>query len=151
MNRPMNMQPFQHLIERTRREFFTSMASGGLGLVALKALGAKDSPASPLANPPGANPLHPRPPHFAPRAKSCIFIFQDGAPSQLDLFDPKPSLRKYDGQRLPDSMLENVRFAFINRSAKLRASPRPFVRYGQCGMEMSDLLPHIGSRADDSC
>ncbi len=144
------MQPFQQAIERTRREFFTSMAGGGLGLLALQALLAKEQPTGP-SNPPGANPLSPRAPHFAPRAKSCIFIFQDGGPSQLDLFDPKPSLRKYDGQRLPDSLLKNVRFAFIKHDAKLRASPRQFVRYGRCGMEMSDLLPQIGACADELC
>src|SRR6266404_4484885 len=104
------MHPLQPAIVRTRREFFTGMASGGLGLLALQALLAREPPAGRFANPADVNPVHPRPPHFAPRAKSCIFIFQDGGPSQLDLFDPKPSLRKYDGQRLPDSMLENVRF-----------------------------------------
>jgi hypothetical protein len=82
------------MIVRTRREFFTGMASGGLGLLALQTLLAKDPlpPAGRLANASPANPLHPRPPHFAPRARSCIFIFQDGGPSQLDLFDPKPPL-----------------------------------------------------------
>jgi hypothetical protein len=117
------MHPLQQEILRTRREFFTGMAGGGLGLLALRALLAKEERAH--GQPPNgriANPLRCRPPHFAPRARSCIFIFMDGGPSQLDLFDPKPGLRKYDGQRLPDSMLANVRFAFINRSATLRAS-----------------------------
>src|SRR5438132_14203001 len=138
------MLPADHAI-RTRREFFTGMAGGGLGLLALQALQAKEEVGR------IGNPSHARPPHFAPRAQSCIFIFQDGGPSQLDLFDPKPSLRKYNGQRLPDSMLENVRFAFINRGATLRASPRKFTRHGRCGMELSDLLPHLGACADELC
>src|SRR4051794_41363347 len=115
-----------------------------MGLAALPPLLSSDGLAAPAPASPGLdqiNPLAPRPPHFTPRAKRCIFIFMDGGPSQLDLFDPKPSLRRYDGQRLPESMLANVRFAFINGSATLRASPRRFRRHGQCGMELSDLLP----------
>ncbi|MCI0459181.1 MAG: DUF1501 domain-containing protein [Gemmataceae bacterium] len=130
----------------TRREFFTGMASGGLGLLALQSLLAQDAPRATRTD-----PLRPRPSHFEPRARSCIFIFMDGGPSQLDLFDPKPSLRRHDGQRLPESMLANVRFAFINRSATLRASPRRFTRHGHCGMELSDLLPHLGACVDDLC
>jgi hypothetical protein len=95
--------------------------------------------------------MHPRSPHFAPRAKRCIFIFMDGGPSQLDLFDRKPKLEELSGQQLPASLLENVRFAFIKKDATLRASPRRFLRYGECGVEMSDLLPHIGGCADDIC
>ena len=91
------------------------------------------------------------PPHFAPRAKRCIFLFMDGGPSQLDLFDPKPKLTELKGQQLPESLLENVRFAFIKKDATLRASPRKFSRHGECGMELSDLLPHIGECADDIC
>jgi hypothetical protein len=90
-------------------------------------------------------------PHFAPRAKRCIFLFMDGAPSQLDLFDPKPKLAELTGQQLPPSLLENVRFAFIKNDATLRASPRKFDRHGECGMELSDLLPNIATCADDLC
>ena len=92
-----------------------------------------------------------RPPHFAPRAKRCIFLFMDGGPSQLDLFDPKPKLAELSGQQLPASLLENVRFAFIKKDATLRASPRKFAPVGQCGMELSDLLPHLATCADDLC
>jgi hypothetical protein len=145
------MHPLQQAILRTRRDFFTGMAGGGLGLLALEALLAKDRTPSVGRSSNPSDPLRPRPPHFAPRAKTCIFIFMDGGPSQLDLFDPKPTLQKYDGQRLPDSMLENVRFAFINRGATLRASLRRFIRNGRCGMELSDLLPHLGACADDLC
>src|SRR5690606_23160800 len=98
------------------------------------------------------NPLAPRPPHFAPKAKACIFFFMEGAPSQMDLFDPKPELNKLHGQKLPDSLTKNVRFAFIQKdSATVLGSPRTFKKHGQCGMELSDLLPHIGSVADDIC
>ena len=62
-----------------------------------------------------SNPLAPKAPHFAPRAKACIFIFLEGAPSQIDLFDPKPKLNELHGQKLPESMTKNVRFAFIKK------------------------------------
>ena len=98
------------------------------------------------------DPTRPRAAHFAAKAKRVIYIYLEGGPSQMDLFDPKPELNKLDGQPLPESMLANVRFAFIKKeSARLMATPRKFVRYGECGMEMSDLLPHIGSCADDIC
>jgi uncharacterized protein (DUF1501 family) len=70
----------------------------------------------------------------------------------MDLYDPKPKLNALDGQPLPDSMLANMRFAFLAKeSARLMGSPRTFRPHGQCGMELSDLLPHIGSIADDIC
>jgi hypothetical protein len=151
------MDPVQEQLEVSRRRFLTGLASGGLGTLALGALleadGALAGPAG-METPAGAapaSPLAPRSPHFQPRAKSCIFIFMDGGPSQLDLFDPKPELRKYEGQTLPDSLLKEVRFAFISKDARLRASPRPFSRRGKSGMELSDLLPHLGTCADDLC
>lgn len=132
----MRMSVLPHDLDR--RRFLTSLASGGLGLIALRALVAGDLAGT-------------RPPHFAPRAKRCIFLFMDGGPSQLDLFDPKPKLADLSGQQLPASLLENVRFAFIKKDATLRASPRTFRPAGQCGMELSDLLPHLAGCADDLC
>src|SRR5262245_14666909 len=110
-------------------------------MLALRSLVAAESPPSEGA----------RQPHFAPRAKRCIFLFMDGAPSQLDLFDPKPKLAELTGQQLPPSLLENVRFAFIKKDATLRASPRKFERYGQSGMERSDLTPHTSTCAHETC
>ncbi len=76
--------------------------------------------------------------HFAPKAKSCIFLFQAGAPSHLDLFDPKPKLNELHGQPLPADMLEKVRFAFIKKeSAVLLGSPRKWSKHGECGMDFS--------------
>lgn len=96
------------------------------------------------------HPLAPSQTHFDPRAKSCIFIFMAGAPSHLDLFDDKPVLRERHGQPLPDSMLEKVRFAFIEKkNALLQGSPYRFRRHGECGMPLGELLPHLGTVADD--
>ncbi len=77
-------------------------------------------------------------------------IFLEGAPSQIDLYDPKPKLNELNGKPLPESMTKNVRFAFIKKeSAVLLGSKRKFSKHGQCGMEFSDLLPNIASCADD--
>jgi hypothetical protein len=138
----------EDIIKLTRRDFLTSTASG-VGLLALASMfgdeGLLAADAGPAAQPFGA-----KAPHFAPKAKRCIFIFMEGAPSQMDLFDPKPKLNELDGQKLPDSLTKEVRFAFIQKeSAVLMGSPRQFKRHGQCGMELSDLLPHLSTCADD--
>ncbi len=120
---------------------------GGVGGIALGSLLKGDGLFAATAP---VNPLAPKPPHFAPKAKSCIFFFLSGGTSQLDLFDFKPKLKELHGQPLPESMTKDVRFAFIQKdSAVLMASPREFKRYGQSGLEMSDLLPKIGEHVDD--
>lgn len=129
-----------------RREFLTTAASG-LGMTALGSLLAQDQLSASQAVP---NPLAARLPNFAPKAKACIFFFMAGAPSQIDLFDPKPKLNELHGQQLPDSMLEKVRFAFIQKdTATLMGSKRRFSRHGECGMELSELLPNVALHADD--
>jgi uncharacterized protein (DUF1501 family) len=139
----------REFVQLTRRDFLTSTASG-LGLLAFASLlrdeGVLAAEASLDRAPRAARPL----PHFAPRARACIFIFMEGAPSQMDLFDPKPKLNELHGQKLPDSFTKEVRFAFIQKeTAVLMGSPRVFSPRGQCGMELSDLLPHLATCADD--
>ncbi len=138
--------------QQTRR-YFLGNAGYGIGTTALAALMAGDGvaePASDKSTQSIANPLEPKQPHFAPKAKRCIFIFLEGAPSQIDLYDPKPKLRELNGQPLPESMTKNVRFAFIKKeSAVLLGSKREFSKHGECGMEFSDLLPNIATCADD--
>jgi len=132
------------VLDRTRRDFLTSSACG-LGAAGLASLLAEDGLLG--ADP---NPLAAKPTHFEPRAKSCIFIFNAGAPSHLDLFDPKPKLNELHGQPMPDEQLKDVRFAFIKKdSVRLMGTKRTFRPYGECGTEFSDFLPHIGSCADD--
>jgi len=90
--------------------------------------------------------------HHKAKAKNIIYIYLEGGPSQMDLYDPKPMLNRLDGQALPESMLKNMRFAFLSKeSARIMGTPRTFKPHGQCGMELSDLIPHIGSIADDIC
>jgi hypothetical protein len=130
---------------RSRRDFLTSTASG-VGMLALASMLRDEG----LLAADAVDPLAPRPPHFAPRANACICIYLEGAPSQLDLFDPKPKLRELDGQKLPESFTKNVRFAFIQKeTARVLGSPRTFQPYGACGMELSDLLPHLAAHVDD--
>lgn len=150
-------------VRRTRRSFLNTTASG-LGMAALGSMLTQDglltpaNAASPNSAGPDtadtadslANPLAPRPPHFDPKAKACIFIFMAGAPSHLDLFDEKPILRQRHGEPLPESMLENVRFAFIKKDkALLQGSPYEFHSHGESGMRLSELLPNLGDVADD--
>jgi hypothetical protein len=139
------MHPLHARLLQSRRDFLATSASG-IGTLALASLLRDDGL---LAAEP-ADPLALRPPHFAAKAKNCICIYLEGAPSQLDLFDPKPRLNELDGQKLPDSMTANVRFAFIQKEgARLMGSPRTFRKYGECGMELSDFLPHLAECVDD--
>jgi hypothetical protein len=131
----------------TRRHFFGDCAVG-VGAIALNSLlrsegwGAKIDP---------ANPLAPREPHFPAKAKSVIYLFMAGGPSQLELFDDKPKLRELHGQTPPPSLLEGKRFAFLKGNEKLLGSVRKFDRVGQCGMTISELLPWHRKIADEVC
>ena len=131
---------------QTRRSFLDTCA-GGLGTVGLAHLMGLEGLTAAVSR----NPLAPRNPHFAPRAKNLIFLFMAGAPSQMDLFDPKPGLRKWHGEALPPSLTKDLNLAFIKPTAKVLASPREFSRCGQSGTEISDYLPHLQGVADDIC
>src|SRR6202012_853850 len=96
-----------------------------------------------------ANPLMPRAPHFPAKAKHVIYLFQAGAPSQLDLFNHRPELVKYDGQPIPAEIVKNQRYAFIKPDAALFASQFKFARQGRCGAEISEALPHLADVVDD--
>jgi len=139
------MHPNAEAFQSARRKFLTSTASG-LGLVALSSLLNEEGA---LGNE-AANPLAPKQPHHPAKAKACIFILPEGAPSHIDLFDPKPKLQEQHGQQLPPSLTEKVRFAFLKKeTAVLWGSKRKFTKHGNCGMELSDYLPHLGNCADD--
>src|SRR5260370_2253038 len=97
-----------------------------------------------------ADPFAVRAPHFAPKAKHIIYLFMAGAPTQRDLFDHKPALQKYDGQEIPAEFVpKGERFAFIKGTPRLLGSPFTFNRYGRSGAELSELLPHLASIADE--
>lgn len=97
-----------------------------------------------------SNPLAPQLTHFAPRAKRVIFLFMSGGPSHVDLFEPKPELVRLAGQPIPESFGSFKTRRNVAKN-KLLPSLRPYRAHGQCGMEISDWLPHIASCADDIC
>ncbi len=130
-----------------RRRFFASSA-GGLGAAALAHLLAGEGRLGASAS---AGPMAVRAPHFAPKAKRAILLYQSGGPSQLDLFDPKPELAARAGQALPESLARGLKLAFIKPNAKIMPSARAFRRHGASGIEFSDWLPNLGACADDLC
>jgi hypothetical protein len=139
------------LAGRTRRHFFRDCGVG-LGKIALASLLAGGRSLR-GAQPQPVNPLAPRPPHFRARAKNVIFLFMAGGPSQLEMFDFKPRLNQLDGQPIPESYLQDRRFAFMSTFAssvpRLLAAQRRWARHGQSGAWVSDLLPHIAGVVDD--
>ncbi len=98
-----------------------------------------------------ADPLAPKIPHFAPKAKRVIHLFMTGAPSQLELFDPKPVLTAMEGKPLPASVIKGQRYAFIRPDAAVMGPRFKFQKYGQSGAEISEILPHTASIADELC
>ena len=133
----------------TRRECLRHAAAGlgslalgplSLGPLALAQL-AGGVEAAAATGPGRDSATQPRSPHAPPRVRNVIYLFMAGGPSQLELFGDKPALREYDGQPPPDSLTEGRRFAFLKPDAKLLGTRRKFARYGDCGMELSDLPP----------
>lgn len=130
----------------TRRYFF-KQCGVGLGAMALANLLNGNEVFG--AVPKSTNPFAPRAPHFAPKAKHVIYLFQAGGPSQLDLFDAKPSLLKYDGKPVPAEVVKGQKYAFIRPDAALFASKYKFQKHGKSGAELSEVLPHLAEVVDD--
>jgi hypothetical protein len=128
----------------TRRDIL-ARAGHGFGAIALGSLLGGSGQAKIRVN-----PLAAKPPNFAPKAKSVIFLFMVGGPSHVDTFDPKPALKKFEGQKLPDSY-GKVTSQFTSGDTPLLSSPWKFSRHGQCGMEVSTLYPHLAACVDDIC
>ena len=133
----------------TRRDALRR-AGMGFGSLALGTLMAESAPrvarAAARAAPTGfTSSLAPKAPRFAPKAKRVIHLFMNGGPSQVDTFDPKPSLTKYDGKAIPLSLSTE------RKTGAALGSPFGFQKYGQSGLEVSDLFQHVGEMADDLC
>ena len=129
------MHPFLHNLNIPRRNFLASCGMG-MGLSAL----------APLLNGQG-NPMLAKGPHFAPKAKRVIHLFMNGGPSHVDTFDPKPELTKWHGKTLPDENRLNTE----RKTGTAYKSPFTFKKYGQSGLPVSDLFPHVAKHADDLC
>jgi uncharacterized protein (DUF1501 family) len=135
----------------TRRYFFRECGIG-VGKIALAGLLTDAFSAISFGSPvPGIshNPLAPKSPHFPPKAKRVIHLFMAGAPSQLDLFDPKPALTKLEGKPLPPSVIGGQRYAFIRSDAAVLGPRFKFAKYGQSGAELSEMLPHLAQVVDE--
>ena len=138
----------------TRRQFFGS-AAGGVGLAALTSLlGADATRANAAAGgAPGRAPLAGLP-HHPPKAKRVVVLWQGGGPSHVDLFDDKPLMRELAGKDIPDSVRGSTRLSTMSSGyGKWPAVPaiKPFKKYGQCGMPLTEMLPNVGALADEIC
>ncbi|MBT4665206.1 MAG: DUF1501 domain-containing protein [Opitutae bacterium] len=122
----------------SRRAALSTMGMG-LGSIAMQSILGKSKPFLGKVAPG---------PHFAPKAKNVILLFSSGGVSQLELFDRKPVLVRNNGKMVPDHLIKGQRFAFINPKSKLLGTPYSFQRYGDCGMEFSELLPHLSKLVD---
>src|SRR6185503_1360646 len=130
------------------RRWFFRQCGVGLGSIALGSMLGADK-AFGAGVPKLTNPLAPRAPHFTPKAKRVIYLFMGGAPSQLDLFDNKPALAKYNGKPVPAEVVMGQKYAFIKPDAALYASEFKFARHGDSGAEISETLPHLADVVDD--
>jgi hypothetical protein len=144
---------------RTRRHFLRSLG-GGLGTLFLGTAASKLAPAAKATSyetgtldfsRDARTPLSPLPPQFPSKVRRVIYLHMAGAPSQLELFEHKPELKRFDGQDCPASFLAGKRFAFISGVPKLLGSQYPFHQAGQSGQWISDRLPYIEKQIDDIC
>lgn len=129
---------------RNRREFLTDCFCGFGGLAFTSLMAQQHAQAARY------NPLAPKAPHFDAKAKAMIFLFQAGGPSHLETFDPKPLLNKLDGQKRP-AEFGDVKYQNVNSQSRILGTKRTFQKYGQSGIEVSDLLPHTAKIVDDIC
>src|SRR3954454_12880427 len=154
------MSPNLHLQHVTRRHFL-QQSQVGLGAIALSSLLASECPAAPENGtrsvpttsplPSVINPLAPKQPHFAAKAKQVIYLHMTGSPPNLDMWDYKPELVKRDGEDCPDAFLKGRTFAFTTGVPKLLGTPRKFAQHGESGQWMSDAVPHLQGVADEIC
>lgn len=130
----------------TRRELLKTSAVG-FGYLALRALLDQEAGAAEPSSAAPPDPLLPKSPHFPARAKRIVFLFMKGGPSHVDTFDPKPMLDRYNGKE-PPFELPKITFA---KQGNLLKSPWKFKQYGQSGLPVSDLFPHLAQHVDDLC
>jgi hypothetical protein len=138
-------RPLPEAVKCQARRDFLAHCGVGLGAIALQQLLQDSTRADDRA----AGPLAERASHFPPKVKRVIYLFQAGGPSQLEMFTDKPKLRELDGQPPSPSMIAGKRFAFLKGNEKLLGSRRSFAQYGQCGMQLSELVPHHQKIVDD--
>ncbi|MBI1916249.1 MAG: DUF1501 domain-containing protein [Planctomycetes bacterium] len=144
---PQLAERVDHTRRLVARRWFLKECGVGLGAIGLADLLGLSAAAAPKAT----DPLTTRQPPFTPKAKSVIYLFMAGGPSHLELFDNKPELARWDGKLPPPDLVKNYRAAFINPNSKLLGPKFKFARHGKSGAELSELLPHLATQADDLC
>ncbi|MGB0578868.1 MAG: DUF1501 domain-containing protein, partial [Limisphaerales bacterium] len=145
----MNDETYQARLGINRRHFFGKSATG-ISVAALASMLQRDGLAAEAHPKTGLPDL----PHFAPKAKRVIYLFQNGAPTHTDIFDYKPRQQKMHGEPVPDEYFAGKRFSTMTKdpTGKLMLSPiEPFRQYGQSGAWLSDLMPYTATIADDLC
>jgi hypothetical protein len=138
-----------HWLQAQTRRHFLQSAGVGLGAAALTGLLHQDGLAAPADD--VINPLSPKQPHFAAKAKRVIYLHLTGSPPHLDMYDYKPELVKRDGQPCPDEFVKGKQFAFTTGVPKLMGTPRKFQQYGEGGVWLSDAVPNFHGIADEMC
>lgn len=138
----------EHRLQELTRRSLLKMAGYGVGSLALGSMLSEAGFCQRLQQQ-RTDPMAPKPPQFKAKAKSIIYLFMAGAPSQIDLFDPKPFLQKHNGENCPDEYLKGERFAFIKGTPKLLGSPHSFKQCGQSGQVIGNLMPKLQGVADD--
>ena len=133
------MMPENTELREVTRRALLKMAGYGIGSLALSAMLSEEASAMWLDVQKRTDPMSPKQPHFKPRAKAVIQLFMAGAPSQLDLFDPKPMLQEHDGEPIPEEIIKGERFAFIKGTPKLLGSPHTFKKCGQSGQMIGEI------------
>lgn len=131
------------------RRHFLRDCGYGVGKIALASLLADAARAAEAPRPTKPDPFAPKKPHFPGKAKAVIHLFMAGAPSQLDLFDYKPELARLEGKPIPPEVIQGQRYAFIRPDAAVLGPRFKFAKYGQCGAELSEMLPHLAKVVDD--
>src|SRR5260370_1164912 len=141
----------EKLVKESRKRINEGAALEDIVLMLLgndNLFGGQPNQADPFSSPQAAHK-----PHFPAKAKSVIYLFMAGGPSQLELFDYKPKLQELNGQPIPESFIKNKRFAFMDlftkEVPKLLGTKRRFARHGQCGAYVSECLPHLAGVVDD--
>lgn len=137
------------MLDITRRHFFRDCGYG-VGKAALASLLVGTAESNPAAHA-AERALAPQKPHFPGKAKAVIHLFMAGAPSQLELFDHKPELAKLEGKPLPPEVIKGQRYAFIRPEAAVLGPRFKFAKHGKSGAELSEMLPHLATVADDIC
>jgi hypothetical protein len=131
------------------RRYFLQDCRVGVGRIALASLLADAATTRRAAAAATGNPFAPKPAHVPARAQRVIYLFMAGAPSQLDLFDYKPQLAELEGKPLPPSVIKGQRYAFIQPDAAVLGPRFAFTRHGECGAEVSEVLPYLAQVVDD--